>query len=92
MQTDTAAELDLDLRLYRQMALPHGGPGGRRLLRIEGGGGDAEAGAALTAQKYLLGRLGEPEEIASTALFLAGPASSFVTGAVIVADGGVTAQ
>jgi NAD(P)-dependent dehydrogenase (short-subunit alcohol dehydrogenase family) len=56
------------------------------------GGGNAEAGAALTAQKYLLGRLGEAEEIASTALFLAGPASSFFTGAVLVADGGVTAQ
>jgi NAD(P)-dependent dehydrogenase (short-subunit alcohol dehydrogenase family) len=56
------------------------------------GGGDAEAGAALTAQKYLLARLGEPEEIASTALFLAGPGSSFFTGAVLAADGGVTAQ
>lgn len=56
------------------------------------GGGDPDAGAALTARKYLLGRLGEPGEIASTALFLAGPDSSFLTGAVIVADGGVTAQ
>lgn len=56
------------------------------------GGGDPEQGAALTARKYLLGRLGEPEEIASTALFLAGPDSSFLTGAVIVADGGVTAR
>jgi NAD(P)-dependent dehydrogenase (short-subunit alcohol dehydrogenase family) len=61
------------------------------MLRTRGGG-DADAGAALTAQKYLLARLGEPEEIASTALFLAGPASSFFTGAVLVADGGVTAQ
>jgi len=56
------------------------------------GYGDADAGAAITARKYLSGRLGEPSEIASTVLFLAGPASSFLTGSVIVADGGVTAQ
>jgi len=56
------------------------------------GGGDAEAGARVTAQKYLTGRLGEPVEIAHAALFLACPDSSFFTGAVIAADGGVTAQ
>lgn len=56
------------------------------------GAGDIDAGARVTAQKYILGRLGTPEEIASTALFLAGPDSSFFTGAVLVADGGVTAQ
>ena len=56
------------------------------------GGGDIEEGARVTAQKYMLGRLGRPEEIANTALFLACADSSFITGAVIVADGGVTAQ
>lgn len=56
------------------------------------GDGELEAGVRATAQKYLLGRLGRPEEIANTALFLAGPDSSFFTGAVLVADGGVTAQ
>jgi NAD(P)-dependent dehydrogenase (short-subunit alcohol dehydrogenase family) len=35
-----------------------------------------------------LKRMAEPEELASVVLFLASPESSFVTGAVIIADGG----
>lgn len=37
-----------------------------------------------------LGRIGEPDEIAGVAVFLAAPAGSFVTGQTIVADGGAT--
>lgn len=37
-----------------------------------------------------LQRIGEPQEIATVAAFLAAPASSFITGQIIVADGGVT--
>ncbi len=55
------------------------------------GGGDVSAGAAITAERYISGRLAEPEEIASAAVFLAGPDSSFITGAVLAADGGATA-
>ena len=37
-----------------------------------------------------LRRIGVPDEIGGVAAFLAGPAASFITGQVIVADGGVT--
>ncbi|MGH6763731.1 MAG: SDR family oxidoreductase [Phyllobacterium sp.] len=39
---------------------------------------------------HALKRLGRPEEIAEAALFLASPQSGFVTGAALLADGGVS--
>ncbi|WP_221794108.1 SDR family NAD(P)-dependent oxidoreductase [Aquisediminimonas sediminicola] len=39
-----------------------------------------------------MARYGEPDEIAKVALFLASDLGSFVTGAVMLADGGLTAQ
>jgi NAD(P)-dependent dehydrogenase (short-subunit alcohol dehydrogenase family) len=61
------------------------------LLRARGGG-DLDKGLALTAEKYPLGRLGAPEEIAQVACFLASDDAAFVTGAVYTVDGGMTAQ
>ena len=43
------------------------------------------------AAGILLGRLGTPEDVAFMALFLASDESSFVTGATMVVDGGLTA-
>jgi NAD(P)-dependent dehydrogenase (short-subunit alcohol dehydrogenase family) len=37
-----------------------------------------------------LRRIGQPNEIGPVAAFLASPAASFITGQIIVADGGVT--
>jgi len=61
------------------------------MLRARGGG-DLEAGLALTTAKYPIGRLGTPDEIAAVALFLACDDSSFLTGSVVTADGGMTSQ
>ena len=56
------------------------------------GEGDMALGLARTTEKYPVGRLGTPEEIASAALFLAGDDASFLTGSILAADGGMTAQ
>ncbi len=52
---------------------------------------DAERTAQLL-ERIPMGRFGEPEEIASAVLFLAAPASSYVTGAIVSVDGGWMAR
>ncbi len=43
------------------------------------------------ADAHMLGRVGQPEEVAGAALFLASDDASFVTGHALVVDGGLTA-
>ena len=45
---------------------------------------------SIDAEKYLLKRYGQPEEVAKTIVFLLSNASSFITGTSIVVDGGYT--
>lgn len=52
---------------------------------------DVEGFAAFAAQRYPLGRLGQPAEIVGTALYLASDLSSFTTGSTLTVDGGVSA-
>ena len=61
-------------------------------LMLERGQGDLELGLSITAAKYPIGRLGNPNEIARAALFLASDEASFVTGSIFTVDGGMTAQ
>jgi NAD(P)-dependent dehydrogenase (short-subunit alcohol dehydrogenase family) len=42
--------------------------------------------------KALLGRLGQPEDVADSCLFLASPAARWITGQNLVVDGGVTSS
>lgn len=50
---------------------------------------DSEVAQLLTS-RMAVGRYGEPHEIASLVAFIASPQASFITGADILADGGLT--
>ena len=67
-------------------------PGGVRTAGMEGFfGGDEDAMAGFGRQ-HPIGRVATPEEIAAIVVWLCSDAASFVTGQVIVADGGFTVQ
>jgi 2-keto-3-deoxy-L-fuconate dehydrogenase len=54
--------------------------------------GDTQAAWDAEAKLLPLGRVAVPEEIAEVVYFLSSPASSFMTGALVPVDGGLTAQ
>ncbi|KIS42654.1 SDR family NAD(P)-dependent oxidoreductase [Kosakonia radicincitans] len=53
---------------------------------------DSRATLASYGHAHPLGRVAQPEEIAEAIIWLASPKASFVTGTVLMADGGYTAQ
>jgi NAD(P)-dependent dehydrogenase (short-subunit alcohol dehydrogenase family) len=52
---------------------------------------DSRAILASYGDAHPIGRVGQPHEIAELIAFLASPASAFMTGALVIADGGYTA-
>ncbi len=55
-------------------------------------GGDRAKTDAVAAPFHLLGRVGDPEEVAQAVLFLCSDAASFITGTDLCVDGGYTAM
>jgi NAD(P)-dependent dehydrogenase (short-subunit alcohol dehydrogenase family) len=55
-------------------------------------GGDRAKWEPVFAPHHMLNRVGEPEEVAATILFLCGAGASFVTGADLRVDGGYVAM
>ncbi len=49
-----------------------------------------EAARQAALARVPLGRMGRPEDVAQAVLYLAGPGASYVTGTVLVVDGGLT--
>ena len=54
-------------------------------------GGGLDLLRCTLAEKTAMKRASEPEEIAEVVAFLASPAASYITGAILAADGGRTA-
>ena len=53
---------------------------------------DAEGGEELVSASVPLGRIGRPEDVVGTVVYLASRAGSYLTGAIIPVDGGVSTR
>lgn len=92
------------IQLTRAMAIDHGPEGVRCNCVCPGpvetpllnafldATGNRQRAAEQTSGDTLLGRIGQPEEIAAVIAFLASADASYMTGAVVIVDGGITAR
>ena len=88
------------IQLAKAMAVDHAAqnirintlsPGAVETDRLVKRFGSMEEARRISGPKHLLGRLGQPDEIAAAAVFLATDASRFMTGADMLVDGGYNA-
>jgi NAD(P)-dependent dehydrogenase (short-subunit alcohol dehydrogenase family) len=88
------------IQLAKVMAIDHAlhnirvntlSPGAVETERLTRRYGSFEAARGAMGSKHVLGRLGQPSEIAAAAVFLASDEASFVTGSDLLVDGGYTA-
>ena len=88
------------IQLAKVMALDHArdnirvntlSPGAVETERISFRYGSMTDARAQAVPKHPIGRLGQPDEVARAALYLASDASSFMTGSDLLIDGGYTA-
>lgn len=61
----------------------------QRAIEVTATGESGETAAQIFNARIPLARHARPEEIAKSVLYLAGPDSSFVTGATLTVDGGM---
>ncbi|MGE0314233.1 MAG: SDR family NAD(P)-dependent oxidoreductase [Lautropia sp.] len=89
------------LSLTRSIAVDHAedgiravslSPGAVMTSRLVDLIGDEQKVRATLSPDHPIGRIGEPDEIAAAAVFLASDAASFVTGTDMLVDGGYTAR
>lgn len=86
------------VKLLTQAAARELGPYGVRVVGVAPGtmdtplmrglGADDEGMAALAAARIPLGRLGQPAEVADAVAYVSSPGASYLTGHVLVVDGG----
>jgi NAD(P)-dependent dehydrogenase (short-subunit alcohol dehydrogenase family) len=88
--------------LMRSIAVDHGADGIRAnvvtpgvtdtpgLRRVYSDGRELEESIARAAAQSPLGRIGRPEDVAEAVAFLIGDRASFITGAELLVDGGMT--